>query len=135
MKIISDFLYVCQSVHCLTSLLKLGYLLISPVEVELSFSNFGTHSWNVSALVQNNLGFLVGLSVCSLPHFLTDIMSTVDSSSSGWATFLKFSEYISRMFVNWFKYFQIFCMSVSMFIASLPHWYYVNSGYLQFWMS
>ena len=38
--IISDFLYVCQSVHCLTSLLKLGYLWISPVLDELSFSNF-----------------------------------------------------------------------------------------------
>merc|ERR1711954_21982 len=36
----SKILYVCQSVYCLTSLLKLGYYWISLVQVELSFSNF-----------------------------------------------------------------------------------------------
>ena len=84
LKIISGFLYICQSVHCLTSLLKLGYLWISQVVDKLSFFQiFRRHSWDVFALVQNNLGFLVCLSVCSLPHFLTDIMLTVDISSSG----------------------------------------------------
>ena len=39
-KIISVFLYVCPSVHCLTSLLKLGYHWISVVLRELSFSDF-----------------------------------------------------------------------------------------------
>ena len=84
-KIISDFSYVCHSVHCLTSLLKLGYLWISLVLDELSFSNFQK---------------------AFLGYFYT---------SSRW--------------------FQIYCLSVSLFIASLPHWYHVNSGYLQFWMS
>ena len=37
---IPNFLYVCQSAHCLTSFLKLGYLWISPVLDDLSFSNF-----------------------------------------------------------------------------------------------
>ena len=39
-QIITDFLHVCQSVSWLTFLLKLGYLWISPVLDELSFSNF-----------------------------------------------------------------------------------------------
>ena len=55
------------------------------------FSNFRRHSWDVSALVQNNLRFLVCLSVCSISHFLTENRLTVDIYSSGWASFLKFS--------------------------------------------
>ena len=54
---------------------------------------------DVSALVQNDLGFLVCLSVFSLPHFLTEIMLTVDISSSGLPSFLKFSGVIPGMSV------------------------------------
>ena len=62
------------------------------------FQIFGRHSLDVSALVQDNFRFLVCLSVCSLPHFLTDIMLTVDISSFGW------SEWVSpRKVIKWNK--------------------------------
>ena len=96
---------------------------------------FWRHSWDVPTLVPKNSKFLVCLSVCSLSHFLTKIRLSLDISSSRWAIFFKFSGDIPWMFLHLFKKFQISCMSVSLFIASLPYWYYVNSGYLQFWMS
>ena len=99
------------------------------------FQILGRHSWDISALVQNNHRFLVCLSVCSLTHFLTDIMLTVDISSSGWASFLKFSGDIPGMFANQFQIFPFFLYFVSLFIASLPYWNYINIGYIQFKMS
>ena len=77
-QIISDFLYVYQSDHCLTSLLKLW----DPVLDELSFSNFLETFLGLVYNTSNNFIFLVCLSVCSLPHFVTDIMLTLDISSS-----------------------------------------------------
>ena len=123
-QIISDFLYVCQSAHYLTLLLKLDYHWISSVVDELSFSNFWETFLGCFCTSSNNFRFLVCLSVCLLPHFLTNIML----SSSRGAIF-----------------FQIFCRNfwdscslvqnslrllVCLSVFSLP-----NSGYLQFWMS
>ena len=79
------------------------------------FQIFRRHSWDVSAVVQHNFRFLVCLSVCSLPHYLTDIMLTVDISSSGGTSFFKFSEDISWILVQYFKIIQDFlyvCLSV-----------------------
>ena len=53
---------------------------------------------DVSAPVQNNFRFLVCLSVCSLPHFLTEIRLSLDISSSRCARFFKFSGDIPGMF-------------------------------------
>ena len=90
-KIISDFLYFCRSVHCLTFLLKLLYL----VPDELSFFKFLGFLYNNS----NNFIFFVCLSVCSLPHFITKIMLTVGISSYVWASILRFSGHIPWMSV------------------------------------
>ena len=83
---------------------------------------FWRHSWDVPTLVPHDFDFLVCLSVCSLSHFLTEIRLSLDISSSRWPIFFKFSGDIPGIFLH-------------LFIASLPYWYYVNSGYLQFWMS
>ena len=45
---------------------------------------FWRHSWDVCTLILNNFKFLVCLSVCSLPDFLTKIWLTLDIFSSGW---------------------------------------------------
>ena len=172
LKIISDFLYVCQSVCCLTSLLKLGYLWISPVLDELSYSNFletfmgclydistyfqiscmfvslftaslpylqqvnfgylwfwmpqlsqifWRHSWDVSTLVPNNFRFLVCLSVCSLPHFLTEMKSTLDISGSKGAILSNFRKIFLGCLYIGLESFYISCMSISLFNSSLPY--------------
>ena len=72
---------------------------------------------DVCTLVLNKFWYCVFLSVCSLPHYLTENISTVDISSSGWPIF------------------HIFCKFVSLFITSLHYWNYFNSGYIQFWMT
>ena len=89
-QIITDFLYVCQSIGWLTSIFWMRYL----------SENFWTHYWDVFTLFPNKCKFFVCLSVCSLTHFLTDTMLTVDISSSGGASFLKFSGDIPWMYVH-----------------------------------
>ena len=71
---ISNFLYVCQSVSWLTS------LLILDKEGGISNSGWGNflksfwrYSWYVSTLVQNNSEFLVCLSVCQLAYLFTEL--------------------------------------------------------------
>ena len=83
---ITDFLYVCQFVHCLTSLPKLNYLWISSALDEICFQlflrnfsdastlvlhdfrflseTFRRHSLNVCKLNQNEFIVLVCLSIC-----------------------------------------------------------------------
>ena len=105
-------MYVFQFVHYLNSLLKLGYLWIYSVLDEISFLNFLETFWDFFTLLQNNFRFLVCLLVCSLPHFLTEIMI----SSFRWAIFLKFSRDISGIFVHAnSKLVHCFGMSVNMF--------------------
>ena len=48
---------------------------------------FWRHSLDVCTLVSNNFRFLVCLSVCSLPHYLTEIRLSLDISSCRWAIF------------------------------------------------
>ena len=52
--------------------------------------------------VLNDLGFLVCLYVCSLAHFPTDIMLTLEISSSGQTFMLQFSGDIPGMLI-WAK--------------------------------
>ena len=82
------------------------------------FQVFNRHSWDVSALVQNNFRFFVCLSVCSLPNFLTEIGLSYDISSSGWdifQIFLKYSLDVCTLALNNFRF--LVCLSV----YSLPH--------------
>ena len=99
-QIISDFLYVFQSVCCLTSLLKLGYIWISSVEHKLYFSNFQETFlgcfWTCSNYFQISC-MSVSPFIASLPYWKWDIC---DKSSSGWAIFLKFSGDILGMFAH-----------------------------------
>ena len=81
-------MYVCQSVHCDTSLLKLCY----PVLDELSFSNFLQKFLGFLYTSSNNCRFFVCLSVCSLPNFFIEIML----SSSRWAIFFQIFRRHSR---------------------------------------
>ena len=81
-------LSVCSLPHFLTEI-RLSLDICSSIWA-IFFQILGIHSWDVSALVQNNFRFLVCLSVCSLSHFLTEIMLTVNIFSSGWAIFLNF---------------------------------------------
>ena len=71
-KILSDFLYACQSVHCPTSLLKLGYIWISVVLDDLSFSNFwetfpGCFCTSMKQFLNSCMS--VSLSIASLPYW------------------------------------------------------------------
>ena len=49
------------------------------------------HSWDFGTLVPYISDFIVCLSVCSLPHLLTEIRLILTISNSRWAIFLKFS--------------------------------------------
>ena len=96
-----NFLYVCQSASWLTSLLKLDkYRDISSSGWNIFLNFFGDIPWDVCTLVPNNCKFLVCLSVWSLPHFITEIMLTVDIYSSRWTIVHIFSWDIPYMFVN-----------------------------------
>ena len=92
------------------------------------FQIFCRNFWDSCTLVQNNLRFLVCLSVCSLPHFLTEIILTVDISSSGWPIFHILSWDIPyKCWYNSFyeflytglKLLNSFCLSVFLFVTSL----------------
>ena len=72
-QIISDFLYVYQSVHYLSSLLKIGYQWYLQFWMSYLSQIFWRYSWEVCSLFSNNFMFFVCLSVCSLPHFVTEI--------------------------------------------------------------
>ena len=73
-QIILNFLYVCQSVSWLTSLLKL-----TNVGIYIKFwmrylsDIFWRHYGDCFTLFHNNFRFLVYLSVCVLPFFLSEV--------------------------------------------------------------
>ena len=99
------------------------------------FQIFGGHSLDVPALVQNNFIFLVCLSVCSLPHFPTEMRLSLDISSSRWTIFFKFSGDIPGMFLHLFKIISDFlyvCQSVHCLTSLLKIHY---QWYLQYLMS
>ena len=94
---------------------------------------FWRHSWDVSTQVPNNLRFLVFLSVCSLPQFLTEIQLSSDILSSEWDIFAKFSGYISGIFVHHFKIISDFlyvCWSVHCLTSLLKLLYLFQMSYL-----
>ena len=127
-KMIWDFLYVCQSLHGLTSLLKLMYQWYLQFWMRYLPQIFWRHPGDVCTLVPNNFRFLVCLSVCSLPKFLTEIWLSSDIFSSGWDIFAKFSGDISGIFVHYFKVISDFlyvCWSVHCLTSLLKLWYLV----------
>ena len=64
-QLVLNFLYVCQSVGLLTSLLILDkYRDISCSGWDIFLKFFWRHSWDVGTLVPNDSEFLVCLSVC-----------------------------------------------------------------------
>ena len=97
--------------------------------------SYFSHSWGVCTIVPNNFRFLVCLSVCSLPYFLTEIRLSVISPVHEELSFSNFLDiFLGCLYIS-SKQFQISCMSFSLFIALLPYYSKVNIGYLQFWMS
>ena len=83
---------------------------------------FWIYSWYVCSLILNNFRFLVWLSVCSLPYFLTKNRSSVITPVLDELSFSNFLETCFRCLYTSFKYWQISCMSVSLLITSLPYW-------------
>ena len=82
------------------------------------FHIFRRHSWDVSTLVQNNFIFLVCLSVCSLPHFLTENRLSVLTPVLDEVSFLNFLE----IFLGFFTLLQNnFRFLVCLLVCSLPH--------------
>ena len=110
-------MYVDHSVHCLTSLLKLGYQWYLMFWVSYLSQIFQRYTLDVCTLVSNSFRFLVCLSVCSLPHFLTEIRLSVISPVLDELSFWNFLEiYLGclTLVANNFRF--LLCLSV----CSLP---------------
>ena len=115
-QIILNFLYVCQSVCLLTSLLKLEkYRDISSSEYLSDF--FWRYSWDDETLATNVSGFHVCLSVCLFVYFLTEIRQR-DISSSEWDIFLEFFGDLPEVLVHWIKIIQI-----SLYVCQSGSWH------------
>ena len=128
-KIIKNFLFVCHSVSCLTSLLKFG-----------QFRDISCPGWYI---FQRILGDIPGVGlhffqinancfyVCQSIRWFTYLMKLDkygDISCSWWDIFLKFYGDIPEMFVHFYKHLQISFMSISL-LAGLPaYWIWVNIG-------
>ena len=124
-----NFLYVCQSVSCLTSLLKLdkyGDISCSWWDIFLNF--FGDIPEMSLHFFQIITNFLY---VCQYVSWLTFLLKSDkyrDISCSGWDIFLNFFGGIPWTFVHLFQKCWIFCMSVSLLIGLLPYWNQTNIG-------
>ena len=138
---ILNFLYVCQSVSWLTSLLKLGkYRDISCYGWDIFDKIFWRPSWNVFTLF---LKIKILLYVCLSVSWLTSLLilnKYEDISSSQWDIFLKFFGDIYGILVHFFqkiwnllervlgcfypsfKHLKISCMSVSLLVGLLTYW-------------
>ena len=76
---------------------------------------FWRHSWDVCRLILNNFRYVVCLSVCPLPHFLTESRLYLDISGCRWAIFFNFFGDIPWIFLHYFQnimYFLYVCQSV-----------------------
>ena len=117
-QIILNFLYICQSVSWLTSLLKLDkYGDISSSEWDLS-EIFWRHSRDIGTLALNNSEFFVSLLVALLPYWnYTNIETPVLDDISFW-------NWLETFLGLWYtrsKYFWFSCMSVSLLVGLLPY--------------
>ena len=116
-QIILNFLYVCQSVSCLTFLLKID-----------KYRDISTSGWDIFLKFFGGIPrmflhwFLIILNflyVCQYVSWLTSLLKlnkSRDISSSGWDIFLKFFGDIPGMLVHYFQIilnFLYVCKSIS----------------------
>ena len=116
-QMLTSFLYICQSISWLTSLLKLYiYRDISCSGWHIFLKLFGDIPLMLVHYFQIILNFLY---ICQSVSWLTSLLKLDkyrDISSSGWDIFLKFFGDIPGMLVHWFQINLIFlyvCQSVS----------------------
>ena len=132
-QVIQNFLYVCQSVSLLTSLLKFDKCKdISSSGWDIFLEFFVDIPVMLVHLFQIIMNFLY---VCQSVGWLTSLLKLYkyrDISSSGWDIFLNFFEISPGCWYTSYKWFWISCMSVSLFVCLLPYWN-KTKGYLQFW--
>ena len=122
-QIVVNFLYVCQSVSWLTSLLKLfKYRDISSSGRDIFLRFFWRHSWDVGTLIPNNFEILVCLSVGYLAYFLTEITQIKITPVLDEIFFWNFLETFLGFWYNRSKYFWFSSMSVSLLVGLLPYW-------------
>ena len=122
-QIILNFMYVCQSVSLLTSLLVLWkYRDIFSSACHIFLKIYGDIPW---VFLHK---FKITLNIWFICHsvryfaYLLILGQCRDSSCSGWDIFLKFYGDIPGIFLHYFKIISIFlsvCQSVSW---PLPHW-------------
>ena len=113
-----SFLYVCQSVSWLTSWLKLGHYR------DISFSG-----WDIFLKFDGHIPeiflcyfkiIIIFLYICQSVSWLTSLLSLDkyrDISSTGWGIFFKFLQTFLGCWYTSSKYFQISCISVSLFVG------------------
>ena len=123
-KIITYFLYVCQSISWLTFLQILGkYRDISCSWWDIFLKFFG----DIPRIFPDNLQIISNfLYVCQSISWLTSLLKLGqyrDISCSGWDIFQKFWGDIPSFFNDISKQIQIVCMSVSLLISLLPYRY------------
>ena len=116
---ISYFFYVCQSIFCLVSSLKIGQLLILLDLDEPSFSNFLDIFLGCLYISFLQFHIFVCLSVCSLPHFLTKKRLSLIPLVLDEPSFSNFLEIFLQCTIvsNILR----FCICVS--VCSLPHFF------------
>ena len=134
-QIILKFLYVCQSVIWLTSLMKLHKLRNLQLWMRYLSEISWRHSQDFDTLFPNNFEFSLCLSVCQLAYFLTEIRS-IQGYLKLWMRFLseifwRFSQDISGLFPNYLNNFvSLSVCQLAYFLTEIRLIY----GYLQFQM-
>ena len=126
---LTNFLYVCQSISWLTSLLKLGqYRNISCSGWDIFLKLYRDIPWIFLHYFQISSYFWL---VCQSVSWLTSVQKLGqyrDIFCSGWYIFLKLFGDIPGMFVRHFQINSTFCMSVSLLVVLLPYWNKTNIG-------
>ena len=103
-QIVTHFLYVCQSISWLTSLLKLRYYRdISRSGWDIFLKSFGDIPGMFVHWFQFILNFLYVCESVSWLTFLLKIQLNWDISSSGWDIFLNFYGHIPWMLIHLFQ--------------------------------
>ena len=84
------------------------------------FQIFWRNSLDICLIITNKFRFLLCLSVCSLAHFLTELILTLFMSTSRWVIFFKSSEDLFKVCVHRLQIISDFfyvCQSVYCFIS------------------